>query len=616
MIAYLLLSTIMLELLLRRLNTFNWCEDSKSELFIFFIQKMEELTFDYSHFYYKPKTNSFPYILNEAYILLQEAIIDNSRTSVALRVVDELVSAIRDSEVLKNILSLDVERLINFLNSKDLTLIEKNLKLLTVEASTNAIASQCMIQIKQILYSHKTKGKNALSNVLDELITALTYSGMSKSFIYYNLKRIFFNGKRKVVLKSSLEEFLKEIFPYMHTFHVCFKIDSPIPEHVENSEHKLGIFLSNEFPKEVFSKYSTKKFEDNSQHMRFITVINIEAYDLFSAHSIALNKVSMLHNVFKLFHHKAAYKISDEAIISQCCRKSYEIIKIERNVAKNILDNKPDVALRKSVEFFQYANIVDDEDAAKFRAALELHGNSIADYKLENQLTSLWTALEAISPSKNNLSNIDNIVSLALPIIKLKYIQAIFDDLYKDLKIWNTGLLQKILDSSGIIDGGKGYKYALLRVLLDNSYDECLDKLFAELGDHELAKNRIYKVVKFIRDRENINVKLSLIGIRVESEIRRIYRARNGIVHKGRSPRNLLRLYEAAHFYFDEVFGYCADMSMRGHRSLLHIFYFSEIHWQQYENFLKSCSDLDLNELCIKILWSDFVGTFNLRQST
>lgn len=123
------------------------------------------------------------------------------------------------------------------------------------------------------------------------------------------------------------------------------------------------------------------------------------------------------------------------------------------------------------------------------------------------------------------------------------------NNLVKDLLKWNSKVTKAALKN---VDGLK-FTERLLRVITQQKYSSNLLSIESELRDFHLLKDRIdYFKEKLATPQAALEI-IKDYEERVTWQIRRIYRARNIIVHSGKTPPYTKHLIEHAHEYLDII---------------------------------------------------------------
>ncbi|MBN8648700.1 MAG: hypothetical protein J0L55_12155 [Caulobacterales bacterium] len=563
---------------MRNILTSHWDDNAKLSLLKFFVEIMSELTFDYTLIYFKPSTSTIFTLANEckAAILLSRNREDKKKS--ALHLLKELRLKISKSSVFSYVSKIEKSNYLDGLNSVDSDDTLSMLNILLVEFSPFKTIEICILVLKNLLLDVTCKEKKLIYNLTCELVSMLLSYGMGKAHIYKQIDRIFKSPKFAVTIPNSLDEFFKEILPLQHNFTICFRLKTPITENIEESREKLSVKLYDTFPSDEFIGVNNYALEKKSDDLPMYALVeDVKAFDPISALKEARKKVKLLHDVFKLFHHKSDYVISEDALIKQCCKKGSVLIRLDTKSSKNIADTRPKFAANNCSSVLSGSHLAVGKDKLKFFSALEFHGISTRSEVIESQITGLWTALESFSPKNITATNISNVSKCVVPVIVLSHVEAIIRNLYKDLKLWNSKILNSALKKFEGLDRVTKNQ-ALIRLLVDSEAGGSLQNLLAALDGNDLLRFRLFEISKMFLSPKKLVSFLREIEEATNNELRRIYRARNDLIHSGFHPINIESIYEISHYYFDEVFNFCIEMSFDGFSRFDDIFKFAEIH--------------------------------------
>jgi hypothetical protein len=517
---------------------------------VYFAQRMEELTFDYSLDSYKAPTVNVPGLISEA--LSQLHLIRNGSQGVGLQsvepILDELRVRLHDNMIVRSIVG-PFRDLLGFLQEPHKQIISK-LDVLRRELSPQAYINQNM---KIIIFEIKNNNKNNIDFLARELVTSLQNSGMSRRHIYQSTVDFFFEKNHVLKDENCLNEFFKNIFPHHHKFTMCFKIGSLVENLKSDNFASFSMEISDSIPEPFLSSPKAKNFKTRGANEKFVIVSGIEAFDQFSAIANAEGRVAMLQNLFRTYHHKSGFDLGSKVLSEQkCCSADIALLSRERSRMSFVNDDRPKKAAQKLDYLLKNTQLPRGKDGVKFFSVTEFHSLSLESKSVENQLLNLWISLETLIPSRQGSSKINSVISGMLPITGLNYIRRIIERLAFDLLRWNrpfvAALLRKIEPNPAVDAVGK-----VLRLCALKANTAHLEELFEKLENFELLRNRIYKIHQKISDPSQLKSFLESHQKRVEWQIMRIYRIRNSIVHNGRKPDFSEIIVDCAHDYFDQA---------------------------------------------------------------
>ncbi|WP_286852425.1 hypothetical protein, partial [Hydrogenophaga sp. 70-12] len=168
------------------------------------------------------------------------------------------------------------------------------------------------------------------------------------------------------------------------------------------------------------------------------------------------------------------------------------------------------------------------------------------------QLVTLWTALETLIPSTAHGAKIVNILNQMTPFLMQAYIQRIVQRFTHDLISWKPWYAKRLLNKVPGIEGANTIYRAMALLAVDTN-SELRSELYTELKDFHLLRYRAYQLSELLGSPASLRAALDTHLMKVEWQIRRIYRTRNMLVHSGKRPSYIHTLVENAHDYFDQI---------------------------------------------------------------
>jgi hypothetical protein len=101
----------------------------------------------------------------------------------------------------------------------------------------------------------------------------------------------------------------------------------------------------------------------------------------------------------------------------------------------------------------------------------------------------------------------------------------------------------------------------VLSLLTIPGYNKNLQMLFDHLGDFELLRYRLFRLYEIFSDPVKLIKQIEEHQQRVDWQLRRIYRARNSIVHRGSKPVFSNQIVDNAHEYLDQAIAMTIEVS-------------------------------------------------------
>jgi len=162
-------------------NLKKWKLDDSLCGMIFFSQRLNELLFDYSLDSYKPMALNAPYLCKEALGLIDD--IENNLIELKnlSHIIDELVWSIRNDQVAKSLLDIDLEKYTLDLEKTSLSQVKLRLEVLYQTLEPRRYLEKCTEMLKLAIKNCSKKEINLLTRLL---ITTTINTGVGKTHLY------------------------------------------------------------------------------------------------------------------------------------------------------------------------------------------------------------------------------------------------------------------------------------------------------------------------------------------------------------------------------------------------------------------------------------------------
>ncbi|RVU38363.1 hypothetical protein EOI86_03475 [Hwanghaeella grinnelliae] len=581
-------------------STSNWKNPENNAGLLFFAQRLEELTFEYTLDSYKAPTTNAPFLVSECIEQIDNCEQSGISSSSISHILEELKSKLFQNPVVSSIVSLSVESYTK-LDNDDLPELRRRLAVLQREIAPQIYALRTMEMIAEDVGNNEKFHLNFLSR---ELATTLIGLGVSPFHINRTVRKVFFTAEASVDEETIIDTFFREVFPHHHNFTVAFKTNMPERVLHEDVLKRLRLKIKSSTDGIFTTEAIPEEFLGLEEAQSYVVAENVRATDSYSAVELALSKVGSLHDLFRLFNHKAGFEIDERGLAEQkCCAGELRFAPSRINRMQFINDNRPKQAGQKLNKFMQGLLLPLGSDKNKFLRVIDFHGMCLNSEIVENQILNLWTCFETIVPMNRQRTTIANVAGKIAPFVGLLYVRRLFECLTYDLLRWNRRKLSNILKNIEFPDD-----YELVdKVFYLTTQSTCepqLEKLFKELGPFELLRFRMFQLRQsFASPKKSIET-IKQHQQRVEWQIHRIYRTRNAIIHSGKTPKFTSLLVANAHDYFDQVFELCCELSSGdgGFRNFTECFDFVGIRFQQYLKCVNSLNDWSDSNVQL-VLW-------------
>lgn len=183
--------------------------------------------------------------------------------------------------------------------------------------------------------------------------------------------------------------------------------------------------------------------------------------------------------------------------------------------------------------------------------ALEQHSVAHASTDPKVRFVNIWVALETLVGQDQESSIVDNLIRNIVPHVVHRRINKIIR--YLAICLHEYGFCRSVSDETGWFRNSTAQRVEgdeLLMALTKATDSSIRNKLAALTANHPLLCNRLFTVHKSVFD-PNVLHKETLESVkRTEWQLRRIYRARNLLVHSGSPVTSLGYLATNLEYYF------------------------------------------------------------------
>jgi hypothetical protein len=184
-------------------------------------------------------------------------------------------------------------------------------------------------------------------------------------------------------------------------------------------------------------------------------------------------------------------------------------------------------------------------------SAFELHSSALRSNNINNQLLNLWTALEVIIPVERNgsFSKINQICNTLSSVLGIYYWKSLLIQFSHDINSICGEDFQSFIE---VIPARQNYqKLALLLSLPE--YNDVFVALKDKLINYPVLVYRLSYYSGILKDFKVFQSVYENHILKLRSQIMRVYRCRNVIIHDGKSVRYIELIVQNLHFYFDSL---------------------------------------------------------------
>lgn len=536
---------------MRYRKTDKWKDCAASSNLLYFAQLLDELLFDFSLDTYKPSAMNSSLLCIEALDAHYEIEQGNIKRPNFQHIIDELFLNLQKDRVAASLLQIKLDSIAPVLKDPKADFHEKRvvIELLARQLELKKYKeTNSQLLIKTITSAEATRSE--IRELSRSYITCLINLGYSSKYLENKTLDFFYYGENQISGNEDIQSFL-DLFPSeKKEYYVIYRGAEKLSK-LKESLNSLGFKVCKRAAEVEFDITQQDFPLDN--HQIYISIDNIKAVDEIEAHTLATRRGELLNTLYSLFHHKERLEPLQSSLIIEKSSKTIIASKKITSAMHKCSDLTPERAatkLNKLISEFSLHKL----SFKKFTRAAELHALALASDSVENQMINLWIALESIIPSKSEdkeISNIEHIISSLLPFLSIGYVDRLVAKLTRDISNWNSFLLRKTLKP---IQADNLTTKMVELMALDEHKPSARN--FAEnFRDFHLLSDRFQYFCDLLSSPKNLHELLKRHNQRLEWQIRRIYRARNLIVHSGKTPSYTQILIENTHDYLDIVMG-------------------------------------------------------------
>lgn len=536
-------------------NLKKWKYSSELEGLLFFAQVVEELLFDYTIDTYKVPAMNVHTLCKELCQTIDDVESGAIRQGAIKPIIEELCDRLTKDYAATNLLGGIRDELISYLNRND-SIAEIKVR---AELLRSKLENKYLDETKRLLKEtlEDAKQKEKIISLARALITELIDIGHSPEYIYFTTIHFFFDGRYPAVIDSasSIDNYLKRFTAKELNLMVIYRVSDNFRELKEFAAAN-NMSIESDIPSIKLVNVSqgvTDFLSENQSLPLYLIMKSIKACDLYAAREDGDVRIQLLDSLARYHVHRQDFKWSDEALIYTEDGRLSGLY--DSPVPATLKRPEQDIhslsgLIEKTLNTVAAKNLTPESFLRLIRAILR-HNMAIKSVAPESQLLEFWAAIEVLFTAYE--SGEDKIIQIAkgvVPFETAEYAAKMGADLY--LSIRNSGISEALGIIDEIGEGANAIEKCIALVAIQDNEDK-RNKLYEKLANHVLLRNRIFYLNNRLSSADVIRNTLIAHDRRVSLQIQRIYRARNLIIHSGRSLPSIKILVENLHSYLDRV---------------------------------------------------------------
>lgn len=514
----------------------NWYNTFDHEGLLFFVQKMQEMLFHFSADINRAPVHNTLTLAHEFLETHGEAESGKVHKSQLKTLFNELKYSFSNDSVIKSQLSSDfVDRIYLRMNS-----CQDNEYFTLVKYIYNIIRYDYFRWVEEYLKEHIPYGnhKQEIAAGARIWIAGVIMQGYSGEFVYNYVETIFI---RKPVRSLTV----------LDTFFARFDF--------KERKHKVYFYVSDivaSYAKILDARLSLK-FDDDGNfkiikplRRYHICYFEIDELDYYTAVAWAYKKINVFLKYYRFLSNQRIYMLYKMGYVFEVESSEMHSLPIVPNGFKTIEVRENEAIVQTLDSIITRIQTRDSTSIANLDKAIELHNSALRQQLPKDGLTNLWSILEVLCPKAETKSKLDAVLHSVLPVLQNDYFHVVFSSIYQDLK---ENMSKDELDTllSHIHGDSEDFKAAAFCLLPE--YEELREMQFKAWTNFPLLRDKIYKMYKVRNDKSALFALSNRYEQRVRWHLHRLYRARNAIVHEGRTNPRIQVLAEHLHSYVDNV---------------------------------------------------------------
>lgn len=521
--------------------TGNWKNGFKNDAVLFFSQSIEKLlnpNTDHVHCVSVLNAYSLLYEYLEAFDLVRKGMIDKKHLDF---ISDEIWETL-GQDVIVNCILKKTEILAIKQKFSAVPFEEKKsviLYLVNQLYKFNEIAKNYLLEnIK------KEKNKTELYLGLKSYLPYLIGGGYSEDFIYNYNKKIFKSGKEISI--NTVETFLTKFDFVNQRFTVILPVDLEIKQFQAILEKRLSVSFNTP------SKFIEGFHYDTDRYI--LISASVEELDSNQASIRVMNNLALFTRYYKFFSQSTKPFFGKSCIVIDDESGERNFIKIRRNGLVYLSEEAEisklqigETAEGVIISLMTYENNV----FPVIDKAIMNYTNAYENKHLESSFLNFWAVLESLC-EKKDISKIMQIEDNILPILSKDYYAMIFEALLRDVtdnipKNQLEGFFNTYFNKSSINN------LDFINLILLDEYKDARIELNSFLEKYPVIRYNIFAINKRYEKLNSVKKDIERFETRLKWHLRRLYRARNTIIHSGETPKHLQYLTKHLMEYTSQV---------------------------------------------------------------
>ncbi|MBL8874667.1 MAG: hypothetical protein JNM86_02595 [Phycisphaerae bacterium] len=466
--------------------------------------------------------------------------------------IDEFESSVKDDVALSR---ADGRHLLELVKKTRQLLGQPNRLIEHFEAISHFLETRywALLSSKIIFLCANGNERRNLLALAKSFVSEVEYIGYSRRFVYHHARNFFFSTKHdppSITDSTAIAAFLSSFSGISRNYSVIFRVSKDFnnyqpllePSHIELSD-RLPSFASGH------DEAAPQRPLHSSQV--FAIVSNIQTTTVYGAREIAESRLKNTAELACYDNHADHFRWSRVCLVHD----HDSLATISRKQTPNpiecgLLRHNKDICNEPNrlIELASLILRLSPESVSWLRNALKYHRIAARSSASENQLVTLWAALEGLLPAPApSQSRIGFYAECVVPSVCLSYLYRAFYYLSESLYFSGSHIRDHVRSK---VNSDSFFKSCVL-LISTSTHEKHRRELYALLDDNPLLRYRIFELHERTKSATRVLDSLNTYKKRIEWHLRRIYNVRSQIVHTAQSLPYTDTLVENLHSYFD-----------------------------------------------------------------
>lgn len=527
----------------------HWINIDKLQGLLFFAQSIYDMTFNYTLDTFQAPIHTTNTLCHEYIEAYSEYENNNLKNAATIPIKEEIRRSYEKDPVVRKILGNKYNGFLKILieNSKNDESFLNYIRLLSSYLTLNYCDT--IIDLLKIEIAGDKKSK--IYPLTRLYVSTLLSMGYSQAYIFYSTKHFFFDplNNEKVSSNQDLDQFLN-LFSLNEKKYTAIVVGDEEISKLYSFSEGLEEYSDIDLLKKSYEDESKKILEIYSKGGKVITkIMGIEAFDHYSAKDYVKDLIDTLKNFYLYYNNSKNSEFIDYILLID--EETDTPIRIKTDSLDPLCKLKQlnGEKLQQGLDYLylRTAIMTVEESYYSIYSSLNLNSFAVSSGTNQGKLINMWSAIEALVPYIADNSIISRVDYYLPPVLCRDYNKRIIDHLNKLLFVINNTEYNQILDS---LPSDYSTSEKLLLLMISDSHKDLMDRLFKLLRNYPLMRYKIALYSDIFRSVKATSKLIKEHEKRIRWHLKRIYRVRNLIAHKGKDLENIPKLLENTNSYY------------------------------------------------------------------